>query len=342
MPHAAPRSVCYRAFTLVELLVVIAIIAILVGLLLPAIQAAREAARMTQCRNNVKQIATALHNHESARRYFPGHAGEKPPIRVEIGDERKELIKGMTVTGNWLLQSLKYMEYGQLADILIAEVEGRGVPEQVALAMATPVPSLYCPSRRLPQAYPLWDGLNPVEGPGGARTDYAMNGGSAASDEQVDAVATPDPEDDEEADPDGMGAEEPNIILLQDGVWALGLRTALKTIVDGSSNTYLVGEKAMDVLRYDSGRDVGDRAPIAGLREYDASANSYVRYAAHSPAQDVEDNCRACHNFGSAHPSGMNMSLADGSVQTLRYDMDIELHRALATVAGEEVTDGVN
>ena len=100
MGHAAPRSTGYRAFTLVELLVVIAIIGALVGLLLPAIQAAREAARMTQCRNNIKQVTTAIHNFESARRYFPGHAGEKPPIRVEVGDDRRMRIEGMTPTGN--------------------------------------------------------------------------------------------------------------------------------------------------------------------------------------------------------------------------------------------------
>jgi prepilin-type N-terminal cleavage/methylation domain-containing protein/prepilin-type processing-associated H-X9-DG protein len=337
-------------FTLVELLVVIAIIAILVGLLLPAIQAAREAARMTQCRNNIKQVTTAVHSFESARRHFPGHAGEKPPIRVGIGEERTLRIEGMQVTGNWLLQSLKYMEYGQLADILIAEVEGRGVPEQVAVAIATPVPVLYCPSRRLPQAYPLWHGGDAVPGPGGSRTDYAMSGGSAVGREESEEASAQglaegggddgEGEDDDD-ETDESGTDEDHITLVEDGVWSLGVRTALKSIVDGSSNTYLVGEKAMDVLHYDTGRDVGDRAPIAGLREYDASANSYVRFAAHSPALDIEDNCKACHNFGSAHPSGMNMSLADGSVQTLRYDMDIDLHRALSTIAGEEITAGV-
>ena len=96
----------------------------------------------------------------------------------------------------------------------------------------------------------------------------------------------------------------------------------------------------MDTLHYETGKDIGDRSPVAGLTAHAGSANSYVRFAAQAPAVDVENNCRACHNFGSAHPTSMNMSLADGSVQSLSYTMDIELHRALSTIAGEEVASG--
>ena len=73
-----------RGFTLVELLVVIAIIAMLVTLLLPAVQAARESARQTQCKNNLKQVGLACHNYESANNEFPGFNGEAPPLSVNF------------------------------------------------------------------------------------------------------------------------------------------------------------------------------------------------------------------------------------------------------------------
>jgi type II secretory pathway pseudopilin PulG len=301
----------------VELLVVIAIIGILIALLLPAIQAAREAARMTQCRNNLKQVALSTHNFESARRYLPGHSGELEPNRADFGDERRTRALGMPVTGNWLLQALTYMEEGLIADILIAAAEGKADPTQVRVAVRTPVPSFYCPTRRAPIAYPLVHAEQEAYGDLGARTDYAINGGNTTNEGGG-----------------GDDLENPNIRVKDDGVWALGRQTSARKIVDGLSKTYLVGEKAMDTLHYTTGEDVGDRGPLAGLSDNSGAANSYVRFAARPPAQDIPNNCAACHNFGSAHYAGWNISMADGSVRSMSYDMDIQLHRALASIAG--------
>jgi prepilin-type N-terminal cleavage/methylation domain-containing protein len=307
------------AFTLVELLVVIAIIGILIALLLPAIQAAREAARLTQCRNNIKQVALSMHNYQSTRGYLPGHSGELEPNRVDFGEARRGRAFGMPITGNWLLQSLQYMEEGLIANVLIAAAEGKGDPAQVQAAVKTPVPSLHCPTRRSPVAYPLVHAEQEAYGDLGARTDYAINGGNT-TDEGGGSVLEGDA----------------NITVKDDGIWSLGRRTAPRYIVDGLSKTYLVGEKAMDTLHYTTGRDVGDRAPLAGLSNNSGATNSYVRFAARPPAQDIPNNCAACHNFGSAHFSGWNVSMADGSVRSMGYDMDIGLHRALASIAGEE------
>jgi hypothetical protein len=225
----------------------------------------------------------------------------------------------MKVTGNWLLQSLTYMEDGLVADVLIAAAKRTVNLQQERLAVRTPIPTLYCPTRRAPVAYPLVKTERGRWGDLGARTDYAINGGSSTA-----------------AGSRGGNGGVDNITLEYDGVWALGLNTALKNVVDGLSKTYLVGEKAMDVLHYTTGEDVGDRAPVAGLTDNFGAANSYVRFAAKNPSRDIPNNCHACHDFGSAHAVSWNMSMADGSVHSLGYDMDNRLHRALASIGGEE------
>jgi prepilin-type N-terminal cleavage/methylation domain-containing protein len=320
-PAFASRS--EAGFTLVELLVVIAVIGILIALLLPAIQSAREAARLTQCRNNLKQIAVSFHNFESTRGYFPGHGGEREPRGVDFGDQRTARAIGMVFTGNWLLQSITYMEDREIADVLIAAGRGTATPSQLSLAVTSPIPILYCPSRRAPLAYPNVGPEKQAYGPAGARTDYAINGGSSTA-----------------AGSNGQNAAGFNFKLEHDGIWSMGRRTELEKILDGSSKTYLVGEKSMDTLHYTTGRDPGDRAPIAGLKDNFGAANSYVRFAASAPSRDVENNCSACHEFGSAHPANLNISMADGSVHSVSYDMDVRLHRMLASINGHEVADG--
>jgi hypothetical protein len=297
----------------------------LVALLMPAVQAAREAARQAQCRNNLKQLALSFHNFESSRGFFPGHGGEREPRGVNFGAKRAARARGMVVTGNWMLQSLTYMEDAVIAEVLIAAAQRKADREQMLHAVAVPVPTLYCPTRRAALAYPLKGSHRTAFGPVGARTDYAINGGSS----------TP------QGSRTGNGGFE-SITLEFDGIWALGRQTALKNIVDGLSNTYLIGEKAMDVQHYTTGEDVGDRAPIAGLKDNFGAANSYVRFAAKPASQDIVNNCQACHDFGSAHATTWNLSKADGSVHSQSYNIDVRLHRALGSINGEEATTDVD
>jgi prepilin-type N-terminal cleavage/methylation domain-containing protein len=296
-------------FTLVELLVVIAVIGVLVALLLPAVQAAREAARMTQCRNNLKQIATSLHNFESSNRYFPGHGGEKAPFLVN-----NLPTTSVPKSGTWIANVLIFMEDKTLSDILIAYMKGTAPAAQYKQAVTVPVPIFNCPSRRPSLAYPLVDDAKTAFGLLGARTDYAMNGGVASH----------------------VTGSDYTVKFISDGIWAFSRRVKIKNVKDGLSHTYLVGEKAMDLSLYLTGDDFGDRAPLSGVNDYSGSVNSYVRYAVDAPARDVVKTCASCHNFGSAHPVSWNMSLADGSVHTLGFEMDLNLHKALASIAGNE------
>ncbi len=307
-----------RAFTLVELLVVIAIVAMLITLLLPAVQSAREAARQTQCRNNLKQIAIACLNYESANGELPGNAGEQIPSNVSGNGKAAQLNRERPVEGNWLIQAMAYMEDAALADTLgqiTTMSDPAAIQQNVALqtAIQTPVSSLYCPTRREARAYPLVRDWQDRFGPKGARTDYAMSGGSSSTNSTN------------------------SIELDREGVWRVGRRTPLRSITDGTSKTYLVGEKAMDIDRYTNGTDLGDLTPLAGWHsKRRAVANSYVRFGARKPGQDATGNCLTCHDFGSAHRVSWNAVMCDGSVRSMAYSMHVSLHRALASIDGEE------
>jgi len=207
------------------------------------------------------------------------------------------------------------MEDIPVADVLIAYARGKATAAEAKTAVTIPIPLFNCPSRRPAVAYPLISPELSIFGPLGARTDYAMNGGS------------------------GTQVSNYTIKFVGEGIWTLGRHTRIKHIVDGTSNTYLVGEKAMDTLKYDTGNDFGDRSPLAGLATSAGATNSYVRFAVQSPTRDVANNCMSCHNFGSSHPATWNISMADGSVRSLSYQMDLKLHLALGTINGHEVTD---
>ncbi len=147
-----------RGFTLVELLVVITIIGILIALLLPAVQAAREAARRVQCSNNLKQLALGCIGHENATGRFPtdgwgwGWTGD-----ADRGNDWRQ-------PGGWLYNILPYIEQQPLHDMGLG-ISPWNDPAKKDLhrqRMAGPLNTFYCPSRRAANAYPYtdWDPAN--------------------------------------------------------------------------------------------------------------------------------------------------------------------------------------
>ncbi|QEG42399.1 DUF1559 domain-containing protein [Roseimaritima ulvae] len=308
----------FRAFTLVELLVVIAIIGVLVALLLPAVQAVREAARRIQCQNHLKQIGLAFHNYASSYRSFPGYGGEPRPELVYFSDNT---ANGRLTGANWIVQSMMFMEQEELASRLIEmqnQPSGALTAERLEL-IQTPLEAFYCPSRREAKAYPLLDQYQSVYGPTGARTDYAISGGSG------------------HVPSDGSSLSERTVVVDKPGVWRMGRRSRAADFTDGLSHTYLVGEKAMDPLEYTSGHCQGDQLPVAGSPRDNDTPSTYLRYAVRAPQRDRRNDCLVCHDFGSAHSAGWNVLMADGSVRMVNFTLDLPVHQANASISGGEV-----
>ncbi len=298
-----------HGFTLVELLVVITIIGILIALLLPAVQAAREAARRLQCTNNLKQLALGCLTHESAQGFLPTDGWEG----IWIGDPDKGFDENQP--GGWFYNILPYIEQQAFHDIGM----GQPVAQKAILwgkAISTPMSIEFCPSRRSPMAGPLapyWQTNDyPWGNIAGSRdmlvsySDYAVNGGDTA----VDGPWT--------SSPDGVAYQRSTV--------------RMASITDGVSNTYLVGEKYVCADSYYDGTDAsGDTSPYEGhdwdicrWTYHDASnpANSYY------PMQDTPGSQQP-RIFGSAHSTSVGMALCDGSVQWISYSIDPAVHALL-------------
>jgi prepilin-type N-terminal cleavage/methylation domain-containing protein/prepilin-type processing-associated H-X9-DG protein len=331
-----------RGFTLVELLVVIAIIGILVSLLLPAVQAARESARRSQCINHLKQIGQGWHNHESSHRFFPS-AGWHPWV---VGDP--QLGVGRVQPGGWMYQILPFIEEQATYDIT-DEGDRKITPRQRELGVTlqeTSVEVFNCPSRRPPRPYGYrlsnsWTPHNANRASQVARADYAANAGDNPNFDHfyysdVDEyrpleisdllVSYDNPQDHNWPPLDG-----------QSGVNFFGAEIKFKHITDGASKTYMVGEKYVNAAWYDSDgtHDGGDNHSLYQGWDWDVHrwAND------NAPARQDIFGFDAYEAFGSSHAGGWNVVMCDGSVQTVAYDQDNEIHKRRANRFDGQIID---
>ncbi|MEX0794393.1 MAG: DUF1559 domain-containing protein [Pirellulaceae bacterium] len=296
-------------FTLVELLVVIAIIGILVSLLLPAVQKAREAARRMMCTSHLKQVGLGWHNHHDTFLTLPtgGYSNAAMPTYLDgrPGAQEKQ-------AAGWAFQILPFVEQN-------AVYQGAGQAtdlERAKQAISSPVPVYFCPSRRSPEANAA-DGTPWCMGPdqqpfnsfvsfARAQTDYA-----AANDDGTGVLARPW---------DGV---------CNDGTMVKRLRR-LADLTDGTSVTLMVAEKRINrtgLGRTQSGDNFGYAAGWE-LIPGDYTNQETVRATTLIPLPDTTTTTGE-RRFGSSHDGGFNALLADGSVRLLTYQIDAEVFRRL-------------
>jgi len=311
-------------FTLVELLVVIAIIGILVALLLPAVQAAREAARRTTCINNVKQLSIALHNHHDSLRSFP-------PGTYNYIDDRfttmPQYIGREVLRRCWMHDALPYFEESVLQGEFASHMKKNGASANAVgfIGNQTIIKPLMCPSDpSSPKIHTFSAGASqaPTQGFHGnlivcAGNDYFNRGGHVNS-------------------------------AKLNGVFFAGSKVKMKDVTDGTSHTALISELILTPDSVDDDLRGRYYNPFPGgvLFSTIVSPNSSVpdqmRFVSSQPTPQAPGIFTDVNIFVAArsfHPGGVSFGLVDSSVKFVNNDVDPIVYKALGSRNGSEVTD---
>jgi prepilin-type processing-associated H-X9-DG protein len=299
-------------------LVVITIIGILMSLLLPAVQSARETARSAQCANNVKQLGLGAIQHLAVAGFFPsGGWGWS-----WAGDPDRGF--GLRQPGGWVYSVLPFIDQKNLWTL------GTGIPSDtqtsakqsaMALQTTTALTVLYCPSRRAVALYPC--GSQPINVAYGAnvgRSDYAINSGDESIDEFYGGPSSLSNGD--------SGFSWDSTIQFTGVSFQRSQITAGHLTAKGASNTYLLGEKYLDPDNYANGSDSADNEWMTAGFDNDNFRTGDASYG-DVPMQDTRGVSNP-YIWGSPHPTGIHMVFCDGSVHNISYAIDAATHGNLS------------
>jgi prepilin-type N-terminal cleavage/methylation domain-containing protein len=320
------------AFTLVELLVVIAIIGILIALLLPAVQAAREAARRTQCNNHLKQLCLAFHTHHDVHKFFPaGGRGNNYHITYQYTGSSGPAAEFTDTCGppeiaprqnaGWGFQILPYMEQ----QALFEGAGGTTPEEKITVAYQGVIPTHFCPSRRAPEtrdAVPDQDTYkndspHPVGSLESGMTDYAGCCHTSNSDHWSGLQDLPNVNSTADVEALGFSAKgwQGDGAVLRTRFYhnnPMKKTIGFQALRDGSSNTLLISEKRANLDNWTA--NWNNNGYYCGFNA------DTIRRADRPPLPDAPGTTQM--RFGSSHPSGLNVGLCDGSVRFCPYTVD--------------------
>lgn len=308
------REASWRGFTLVELLATIAIIAVLIGLLLPAVQSIRESARSIQCKNNLRQISAGCLSHLNAQKHFPyiGNGSNTGDSALGFGERQP---------GGWLFAILPYIEQLSLFEIdagLSFSTSGTGaLPGPVRQRIETVVSAYVCPTRGSGVVSASWRGSTSI-----ARSDYAGSFGYHPA----------------------WTGHEPG---KKGGIIFNGSPTTDMSVEDGLSNVFLCGERYIhpegyrtSFLANNQGWTVGHNqdtlargGPVAtnpeGLSFWKPSQDAPGEVSAYQSENAGSAGRAQGIAFGSPH-SAFSMAMADGRVFSVSYTIDLDVFSSLS------------
>lgn len=338
-------NIRHKAFTLVELLVVIAIIGVLVALLLPAVQAAREAARRSQCVNHQRQFGLALHNYHDVHKEFPrgGYNGWTLDRSKFTGNTQKDWQDDH---GSWITRVLAQIEQQAIADQL-PDLDDPNVVNPIGSWINTirngeappPISILRCPSDGFVTGEPFFN----YSGNTGPLTLPAFCGfRGQVFDLNLDSLGIKVPFIDAGFCAGSAGGDPENCPLT--GMFSrVGFhKVAIKHVTDGTSNTIMLGETIIDksahtldiarvTNKYWAGNDTG-AAHAGTIQTINWPVDPNVETCTQAPgAQFWRGNFHVTMGFESNHPGGVNFTMADASVRFIPEDIDFRTYQLLGT-----------